>query len=118
VAQDVVITGHGRDKVAALIFPNAFACRRLAGAAPDTPMAPVIAAAAVRAAFVTRLERYNATNPGSSTAIHRAVLLDRPPSLEALEITDKGSLNQRAVLAQRADEVHRLYTLPGDALLL
>jgi feruloyl-CoA synthase len=117
VAQDVVITGHGREKVGALIFPNTFACRRLAGAAPDAPLAVVTAATAVRDAFMDRLERYNTANPGSSTAIHRAVLLDRPPSLEALEITDKGSLNQRAVLAHRSEQVHRVYAAAGDSLL-
>jgi feruloyl-CoA synthase len=118
VAQDVVITGHGHEYVGALIFPNTFACRRLAGASPDAPMVSVVETAAVRDAFLERLERYNAANPGSSTAIHRAVLLDAPPSLEAMEVTDKGSLNQRAVLAHRSDHVRRLYAATGDGILL
>jgi feruloyl-CoA synthase len=117
LAQDVVITGHGRDLVGALVFPHAAACRRLAGAAPDVPIATVVATPAVRDAFAERLEHYNAANPGSSTAIHRMVLLETPPSLEAMEITDKGSINQRAVLAHRADQVHRLYAATGDSLL-
>ena len=118
VAQDVVITGHGREQVGALIFPNAVACRTLAGASGDVPMAVVASHPAVRAAFEQRLERYNDANPGSSTAIDRALLLTTPPSPDAMEITDKGSLNQRAVLAHRAGDVHRLHAAPGDALLL
>jgi feruloyl-CoA synthase len=118
LAHDVVIAGHGREQVGALVFPNAFACRRLAGAAPDTPLAVVIATTAVRQAFAECLERHNAASPGSSTAIHRAVLLDTPPSLEAMELTDKGSISQRAVLAHRADQVHRLYAATGDSLLV
>lgn len=117
VAQDVVVAGHGRDRVAVLIFPNALACRALADASADVPMPDVLAHPAVREAFVTRLEAYNAANPGSSTAVSRAVVLDTPPSLDAGEITDKGSLNQRAVLAHRPAVVERLYEA-GDDLLL
>jgi feruloyl-CoA synthase len=118
VAQDVVITGHGREQVGALLFPNTAACRTRAGAASDTPITDVVAHPAVRAAVVDRLERHNASNPGSSTSIHRAALLTTPPSLDAMEITDKGSLNQRAVLARRAEDVERLYAAAGDGLLL
>ena len=118
VAQDVVITGHGRDAVGALIFPNALACRALAGAPPDRPFEEVLAHPAVRDAFSTRLQRYNDESPGSSTAVRRATLLDTPPSLEAGEITDKGSLNQRAVLAHRPAVVERLYDPDGDDVLV
>jgi feruloyl-CoA synthase len=113
-----VITGHGREQVGALIFPNAGACRRLADAGPDSPLARVVVSPAVREAFETRLEAFNGDNPGSSTAIHRALLLNSAPSLEAMEVTDKGSLNQRAVLAHRADVVSRLYDAPAGGILL
>ena len=39
----------------------------------------------------------------------RAILLDEPPSLDAREITDKGSLNQKAVLKHRHALVDELY---------
>ena len=118
VAQDVVITGHGREQVGALIFPNAAACRGVAGADAHASLPSLVAHAAVRAAFEGRLAAFNRDNPGSSTAIHRATLLDVPPSLEAMEVTDKGSLNQRAVLANRPDDVARLYDSPGPHILL
>ena len=118
VTQDVVITGHDRERVGVLIFPSLPACRLLAHATPDVAVADLVAHAAVRQTLAERLERHNAENPGSSTAIHRALLLDTPPSLDAMELTDKGSLNQRAVLLNRSALVERLYAATGDVILL
>jgi feruloyl-CoA synthase len=39
----------------------------------------------------------------------RAMLTDTPPSLDAGEATDKGSINQRMVLKNRAALVDELY---------
>ena len=49
---------------------------------------------------------------GSSTLVARALMLDVPPSIDAHEVTDKGSLNQRAVLDNRAERVAELYAEP------
>jgi feruloyl-CoA synthase len=98
-AQDCVITGHDRDAVGALVFPNVAACRALG----PGELARIVADA------LARLAR-EAT--GSSNRIARALLLEEPPSLDAGEITDKGSINSRAVLARRADAVHALYAEP------
>src|SRR5690606_3429121 len=118
LAQDVVIAGPGRDRATALIFPNVATCRRLADAGSDVPLAGVLAQAAVREAFISRLSAYNEDNLTSSTAVHRAVLLELPASLEAGEMTDKGSINQKAVLERRADLVARLYAGDSDSLLI
>ncbi len=118
IAQDVVITGHERDRVGALIFPNAIACRAMASADAATPYVDVLGHPAVRQTFIDRLTAYNETSVGSSTIIHRALLLDTPPSFEAAEITDKGSINQRVVLVRRAALVDALYDTPGDDLLI
>jgi len=112
-----VIAGPDRDSVAALIFPNALRCRELTAAGPNVPFAEVLAHEAVSEAFESRLEQYNRDNPGSSTAIDRAVLLERPPSLESGEITDKGSLNQRAVLRERDLVVDALYASKSPRIL-
>ena len=106
IALDVVVAGEGRERVAVLLFPNLAACRTLAGSGAS--VSP-IADAAVRQAFADRLARYNAAYPGSSTSIFRALILDSPPSLEGMEITDKGSINQRAVLRHHAELVSELY---------
>ena len=56
-----------------------------------------------------RLASFAAAGTGSSQRITRAMLLEDPPSLDALEVTDKGSLNQRAMLTRRAALVEELY---------
>ena len=58
------------------------------------------------------LRAHNARNPGSSTQIHRALLLAEPPSLDAGELTDKGYINQSVSLARRKDMVDKLFTDP------
>ncbi|HEY7392265.1 MAG TPA: feruloyl-CoA synthase [Bryobacteraceae bacterium] len=101
--QDVVIAGHDRDYVAALIFPDIDACRRIA------PSSEPLASVAVRALFERLLREFACTATGSSNRIAAAILLDTPPSIDAHEITDKGSLNQSAILRHRAAVVEELY---------
>jgi len=99
MAQDVVVTGHERDEIGVLVFPSAAAL-----ALPADELVARIRAglAALRA------------EGGSSQVPARALLLAEPPLPEASEITDKGYLNQRAVLARRAADVAALYAQPLD----
>jgi feruloyl-CoA synthase len=108
--RDVVIAGADRDEIAVLVFPEVEACRGLcdAGSAGTKP-ADILAHAAVRQHFATMLGKLAASSPGSSTRICRLLLLDEPPSLDIGEMTDKGSINQRAVLKHRAALVEELY---------
>ncbi len=110
LVKDAVLTGHDRNEVCALIFPDLEACRALvlatAGGRTDSE---VLASAPVRDAFRARLGEMARTSTGSSTKITRLVLLDEPPSIDANEITDKGSINQRTVLTRRAKLVDELY---------
>jgi hypothetical protein len=62
-----------------------------------------------------RLASFNATRPANSTSVGRALLLDEPPSIDAGEITDKGYVNQRAVLDRRAALIDALYRYDGAA---
>jgi feruloyl-CoA synthase len=55
---------------------------------------------------------------GSSNRISRAMVLEEPPSLDAGEMTDKGSINQRAVLSRRKRLVEELYKTPPPAGVL
>jgi feruloyl-CoA synthase len=86
LVRDVVITGEGRSEVGALIFLTGNSDRR---------------------EIAARLRTLPHT--GSSNRIARAMVLEEPPSLDAGEMTDKGSINQRAVLARRAALVEELY---------
>ena len=110
LTQDVVFAGPDRDYVTALFFPELSSCRELcAGLPEDVLAAELLATAEVREAFLERLQSFAALNPGNSTRVQRAVLLDVPPSMETREITDKGTINQAAVLKNRAALVESLY---------
>ncbi|HZB38863.1 MAG TPA: acyl-CoA synthetase, partial [Beijerinckiaceae bacterium] len=61
------------------------------------------------------LARHNANAGGSSSVVTRIILTVDPPSIDANEITDKGYINQRAVLQRRAGLVERLYAEPAHA---
>jgi len=89
LVRDVVIAGEGRNEVGALIF---------------------LADPLNRGELHARLKSFESS--GSSNRIARAMVLEEPPSLDAGEMTDKGSINQRAVLARRAALVEELYRDP------
>ena len=91
LVRDVVIAGHDRAEIGALVFPV------------GTPPRDELAA---------KLRSLQST--GSSNRIARVLVLDEPPSLDAGEMTDKGSINQRAVLQRRATLVAELYATPAS----
>jgi feruloyl-CoA synthase len=108
--RDVVIAGADREEIAVLIFPAVDACRALAPDLPaDAPAETLLADARVLAEFRRRLNSLAKTATGGSNRVCRAILLVEPPSLDAGEMTDKGSINQRAVLERRASIVADLY---------
>jgi feruloyl-CoA synthase len=109
IAQDIVIAGHDRADVSFLIFPNIATCRALcqeldAGASVEQ----VLAHPSVRTHVLNGLLELRRQAPASSTHAVRALLLAEPPSIDAGEITDKGYINQRAVLARRNESVAAL----------
>ncbi len=90
--QDAVIAGHDREFVAVLLFLDGAAC-----------------VGDWRATLVDKLRAYNRAVGQPSLCVRRAIVADAPPSIDAGEITDKGYLNQRAILSRRADVIARLY---------
>jgi feruloyl-CoA synthase len=108
--RDVVFAGADRNEIGALVFPDLAACRALSGnLAVDAPAATVLDDNVVRAKFADLLQSLAAMSPGSSTRVTRAVLMAEPPSMDKAEMTDKGSINQRAVLQNRAALADALY---------
>ncbi|WP_300295038.1 feruloyl-CoA synthase, partial [Ferrovibrio sp.] len=99
--QDAVVTGPDRPYVGLLAWPSA--------AAKDLPPAEL------REQIAAKLRAHNAGQGGSSLKVQRVLLLDEPPTIDANEITDKGYINQRAVLERRHADVNRLYADPPDA---
>ncbi len=107
--QDAVITGINRDEIGALIIPRVELCSHLAGLPAHAPMGEVLTTPAVQAFFQSLLDRVNADATGSASRIEYLVVLDTPPSVDRHEVTDKGSINQRAVLANRAELIDAMY---------
>jgi len=111
IIQDAVITGHDREALGLLIFPNVAGCRMLCRNLKEVvSLAELIQMGNVQDPLKAAIKNYNMDNPASSTRISRALMMEEPPSIDAGEITDKGYLNQRAVLARRADLIDKLYS--------
>lgn len=110
VAQDIVVTGHDRDEIGFLIFPNIPECRTLCPDLPvDATTAQVLSSPAVVDQLRNGLLALKRLGGGTSTYASRALLMVEPPSVEDGEITDKGYINQRLVLSRRAQLVESLY---------
>ncbi|WP_085944595.1 feruloyl-CoA synthase [Ideonella sp. B508-1] len=109
---DVVLAAPDRDDLSALVFPRLGDCAALAGLPAGTPADEVLRHPAVKDFFQAVADRLWQEGTGSANRIARLHLLREPPSVDAGEITDKGSINQRAVLTHRADLVQALCT--GD----
>jgi feruloyl-CoA synthase len=110
--RDAVFAGADRGEIAALVFPDIEACRKLGGLGSNASPAEIVDALPVRARFTELLAKLAAASPGSSTRVERAILMAEPPSMDKGEMTDKGSINQRAVLKNRAALVDELYAVP------
>jgi feruloyl-CoA synthase len=116
-ATDVVVAGLNRNDLGLLIFPRVDACRQLAGMGDTAPVAEVPAAAPVQAFFQALVDQLHAGGTGSATRVARALLLVDPPNIDRGEVTDKGSINQRAVLTHRDALVEHLYAGGDDVIL-
>ena len=112
--QDVVVTGLNRDEIGLLVFPRIDECRRLAAelgepAAATLPVPELLHTPAVRDFFQQLADRLWREGTGSANRPARLHVLAEPPSIDKGEVTDKGSINQRAVLQHRAALVAAMY---------
>lgn len=108
IVQDAVITGQDKSFVGAIVFPDVQGLRKITGLETDDAQSLIVHPAA-RDALQGMLDRLAQKSTGSSTQVKRAVFADFVLSVDAGEITDKGSINQQAVLKNRAAVVERLY---------
>jgi feruloyl-CoA synthase len=118
LVRDVVIAGINRDEICALVVLDLDGCRLINPTLPHDDLAIVAADPLVRAAFRERFAKFLATATGSSNRITRAVLLDTPLSIDRGEVTDKGSINQRAVLEHRSLLIEALYAKEPPAQII
>ena len=107
--QDAVITGHGEHEVGAMLIPIVPAVRKLSALPESASLADVLASKPVLDHFQGVINKLAESATGSANRVARLCLLTDPPSLDKGEITDKGSINQRAVLTHRAATVTALH---------
>jgi len=118
LVQDAVIAGHDRDAIGILLFPDAAACAREIGVPADLPRNELVENESLRTRIAELLAAHNqACGAASSRSVQSAVLLAEPPSIDAGEITDKGYINQRAVLRRRAGLVEALFAAEAPGVI-
>jgi feruloyl-CoA synthase len=110
LVRDVVIAGINRDEISALVILDLDGCRLINPTLPPDDVAITASDPAIRDAFRERFAKFTSISTGSSTRITRAVLIDTPLSIDRGEVTDKGSINQRAVLNARGALIDACYS--------
>jgi feruloyl-CoA synthase len=115
VAQDVVIAGLDADFVAVLIIPDVEACATMLDCPRTVTRSELAGHPGLLSWIRQRLGAHARANPASSRSVRRGRILPVAPSLDRGEITDKGSINQRAVLRHHADLVAELYSAAPPA---
>jgi len=118
LVRDVVIAGINRDELSALVIPDLDGCRLVNPALAPDDLAAAANDAMVLTAFRDRFQKLLASATGSSTRIARAILIDTPLSIDRGEVTDKGSINQRAVLEHRTGLIDELYSPTPSARVI
>lgn len=111
---EVVIAAPSRDYLTAMVFPNVPVLRAKFKAAAEAHSedAQFLQNDAVVSFFQDIFKRHNAAHSGSKARIKRFTLLVEPPMIDKNETTDKGYINQSAVLNSRAGIVASLYNEP------
>src|SRR6185436_21106245 len=84
-------------------------------ASRDLAIAELLRSPALTSRIEGALADVARNSTGLSTSVARAMLMAQPPSIDAHETTEKGSINQKAVLANRAALVDLLFAEPPSA---
>ena len=108
--QDAVITGLNQRDVGAILIPALIPARKALGLPDTATLADVATHPTMRSAMQDMLNKLGKDSTGSASRVARAVVLTDPPNIDKGEITDKGSINQRAVLKERSELVEALHT--------
>lgn len=109
---EAVIAHDGLDTLGTLAWPDASACARLLPELAGLAAGDMVRHSSLLQELARRLAAVNAGQKGASMRIERLMLLEEPPSMQHYEVTDKGSINQRAVNERRKDCVDALFAMP------
>jgi feruloyl-CoA synthase len=117
LANEVVVAGADRSDVRLLIFPDWDLCATTVGMDSHTRPTRIASNPALRAMFQERLEKLAASGTGSSNRIVAALLVEVPPSHSAGELTEKGTVNSRALQRNRPELLDQLYSEQDERVL-
>jgi feruloyl-CoA synthase len=109
LANEVVVAGADRKDLRILVFPEWEVCATAAGLDRAAKPAQIASNKAVRAIFQERLTKLYARGTGSSNRIVAALLVEVPPSSAAGELTEKGTVNSRALWRNRPELLAALF---------
>ena len=117
--RDAVITGLNRNHIGAMLFLDVDAARKIDPSLASAGEETIAHHPKLREILKERLDSLASQSTGSSNMVARAMVMDTPPSIDAHEVTDKGSINQRAVMSVRANLVEDLYAdTPPDHVIV
>jgi len=117
--RDVIIVGQDRAEIGVLLLPSLEGCQSVLGEQAKTlTLAELAQQRKLRTQMVFLLRQYNAQHLSNSTRVGRALFLTEPLSVDAGELTDKGYINQRAVLTRRPQIVAKLFSGHPDVLVM
>jgi feruloyl-CoA synthase len=108
--QDVVITGHDKEFVGAIVFAGVDYCKRIADLGKEIELNVIIQHKAVKEKLQVVLNEMAVKSTGSSSLIKRAVFADFNLNIDKGEITDKGSINQRMIIQNHPELVQKIYS--------
>lgn len=111
--QDAVITGHDKGFIGAIVFPGLDFCKRITGE-PGISLSGIIKHDAVKQRLQEVLNLLAIKSTGSSTLVQRVIIADFVLNMDLGEITDKGSINQRLVIQNYPEVVHKIYNEKND----
>jgi len=116
--EDVVITGQDRSFVGAIIFPELKYCRKISGLPEGSSYTDLVQHSKVKKALQETLNTLGKSSTGSSTLIKKAICADFEPSKDKREITDKGSLNQQIIRANKQALIQELYEINASQKII
>jgi feruloyl-CoA synthase len=117
LAQEVVVAGADRKDVRILIFPDWEVCAAAVGLNCPAKPPQIAANPALRTMFRERLAKLYAAGTGSSNRIVAGLLVESPPSSAAGELTEKGTVNSRALQRNRPELLDALFGDTGERVL-
>lgn len=116
--EEVVITGHDHEFIGAIVFPGLDYCKRMTGMDKEATLKEIIEHKQITEKLQHVLNDLAIKSKGSASLIKRAVFADFILNTGKGEITDKGSINQKAVIQHHPELVRKIYSHDYDSSII